>query len=75
MTGQLPNPNRTPKLSELWSDVTRVADLLKREEQLTAELRFVSNASYRRRVKIEEEISCIRRALRQLFSGPRGGPG
>jgi hypothetical protein len=39
------------------SDVVPAADLLEREKQLTEELRFASNASYRRRVEIEEELA------------------
>jgi hypothetical protein len=44
----------------------RAADLLERKELLTEELRFASNASYRRRVEIEEELSEIRRELARL---------
>jgi len=48
----------------------RVADLLEREKQLTEELRFASDASYRRRVEIEEELAEISRELTRLGFSP-----
>jgi hypothetical protein len=52
------------------SDVIRSADLLEREKQLTEELRFASDASYRRRVEIEEEPAEIGRELKCLGVPP-----
>jgi hypothetical protein len=69
MTARLPNhtgPSFAPP-----SDVMRVADLLEREKQLTEELGFASDASYRRRVDIEEKLAEISRELTRLgFSTP-----
>lgn len=68
MTARLPNhtgPSFAPP-----SDVMRVADLLEREKQLTEELRFASDASYRRRVEIEEELAEISRQLTRLGFSP-----
>src|SRR6185369_5334334 len=53
MTGRPPNhtdPSFAPP-----SDVMRAADLREREKHLTEELRRANDASYRRRVEIEEE--------------------
>src|SRR5262245_11721713 len=64
MPGRL--PNHTDSSFAPPSDVMRVADLLEREKQLTEELRFASDASYRRRVEIEEELVEISRELTRL---------
>jgi hypothetical protein len=48
----------------------RAADLLEREKQLTEELRFASDASYRRRVEIEEQLAEISRELKRLGLPP-----
>jgi hypothetical protein len=47
-------------------DAMRAAALIEREEMLIDEIRFVSEASYRRRQEIEVELSDIRRELERL---------
>ena len=47
-------------------DAMRAAALIEREEMLIDEIRFVSEASYRRRQEIEVELSGIRRELERL---------
>ena len=64
------NAHRPFKSSAPPSDVMRAADLLEREKQLTEELRFASDASYRRRVEIEEELAEISRELKRLGFPP-----
>jgi len=44
----------------------RAADLREREKHLTEELRRANDASYRRRVEIEEELAEISRELTRL---------
>ena len=56
------------------SDATRAAALIEREEMLVDEIRFVDEASYRRRQEIELELSDIRRDL-ELLGFPRTLPG
>jgi hypothetical protein len=48
----------------------RAADLVEREKRLTEELRFASDASYRRRTQIEEELAAISRELKELGFPP-----
>src|SRR5437870_164392 len=50
----------------LVSEATRAAALLEREELLTSEARHLTEASYRRRAEIEEELAEIRRLLERL---------
>jgi hypothetical protein len=66
MTERLPNPNRTLKSFAPQSDLMRAAALLEREELLNEEVRFAGDASYRRRLEIETELSEIRRELERL---------
>ena len=48
------------------SDAMRAAALIEREEMLVEEIRFVSEASYRRREALELALSDIRRGLEVL---------
>lgn len=48
------------------SDAMRAAALVEREEMLTEEIRFLCEASYRRRQEIELELCDIRRNLELL---------
>jgi hypothetical protein len=70
MAGHLPSPDRTQKSFQPPADAMTAAELQKREEQLTEELRFASDAQYRKRVDIEEELSEIRRKLERLGFPP-----
>ena len=54
------------------SDAIRAARLIEREEALTDESRLLGEASYRRRLQIEQELCDIRRELARLgFSSKR----
>jgi hypothetical protein len=55
------------------SEAIRAAALIEREEMLVEEIRFVGEASYRRRQEIELELSDIRRGL-ELLGFPRTLP-
>ena len=48
------------------SDAMRTAALIEREGMLLDEIRFIDEASYRRRQEIELELSDIRRGLKFL---------
>jgi hypothetical protein len=67
MAMALPNTHRSEntirRSSVPPSDATRAAALIEREEMLADEIRFVGEASYRRRQEIELELSDIRRGL------------
>jgi hypothetical protein len=54
------------KTFSLVSEATRAAALLEREELLTSEARHLTEASYRRRAEIEEELAEVRRLLERL---------
>jgi hypothetical protein len=54
------------KAFSLVSEATRAAALLEREELLTAEARYLPEASYRRRAEINEELAEIHRLLEAL---------
>ena len=70
MATALPNTHRyenTIRRSSVPpSDATRAAALIEREEMLVDEIRFVGEASYRRREEIELDLSDVRRALELL---------
>ncbi len=66
MTERQRKPDRTLKSFAPPSDAVRVAGLLEREDLLTEQIRLGSDASYRRRLEIEEELSEIRRELKDL---------
>ena len=70
MTGYQLHSDATQESFEPRSDATRAANLHDREKQLTEQLRLASDASYRRRVEIEEELSEIRRQLERLGLPP-----
>jgi len=70
MAGHLLNPDRTKKSFEPPADAMTAAELQEREEQLTEELRFAGDASYRKRVEIEGELWEIRRKLERLGFPP-----
>ena len=54
------------------SDAIRAADLIEREEALNDESRLLCEASYRRRLEIDQELCDIRRELERLgFSSKR----
>jgi hypothetical protein len=70
MAGHLPNSDRTQKSFQPPADAMTAAELQKREEELTEELRVAGDGSYRKRVEIEEELSEIRRKIELLGLPP-----
>jgi hypothetical protein len=54
------------KIFAALADTRRAAALLEREELLLEQARHLDEASYRRRMEIEEELAEIRRLLKTL---------
>ncbi len=70
MTNRESVAHRTRKPFVPPSNAIRVAALIDRQEVLTDQYRCVGEASYRRRLEIESELSAIRRDLARLGFAP-----
>jgi hypothetical protein len=70
MTNRESVAHRTRKPFVPPSDAIRAAALIDRQEALTEQYRGLGEASYRRRLEIESELSAIRRDLARLGSAP-----